>query len=42
VWDAEASAVGHVLKAGEPGAVSQFAAVAEEAEHAHYLAGGAA
>jgi proton-translocating NADH-quinone oxidoreductase chain L len=42
VWDAEASAVGHVLKAGEPTAVSQFAAVAHEAEHAHLLAGGAA
>jgi NADH-quinone oxidoreductase subunit L len=42
VWDAEASALGHLLKAGEPAAVSQFAAVAHEAEHYHLLAGGVA
>ncbi len=42
VWDAEASAVGHILKAGEPAAVAQFEGVAREAEHSHLLAGGVA
>jgi NADH-quinone oxidoreductase subunit L len=42
VWDAEASAVGQILKAGEPAAVSQFDGIALEAEHHHTMTGAVA